>query len=105
VSPDPFLIRHRKLIIEVVARYRVPAIYPFRFFASDGELLSHGVDPVEEYRLAATYVDRILRGAGPADLAVRHPANYKLVMNLKAAKALGLTVPPIRLARADEVIE
>ena len=67
--------------------------------------MSHGVDPVEEYRLAATYVDRILRGAGPADLAVRHPANYELVMNLKAATALGLTVPPIMLARADEVIE
>jgi putative ABC transport system substrate-binding protein len=105
VSPDPFLIRHRNLIIDLAARHHFPAIYPYRYSVNDGGLVSYGVDPVEEYRMAATYVDRILRGAKPADLAVRHPARYELAMNLKTAKALGLTVSPILLARADEVIE
>lgn len=104
-APNAFVIRHRKQIIELASRYRVPAVYPYRYFVNDGGLLSYGVDPVDEYRQAATYVDRVLRGARPADLAVQHPAKFELVINLKAAKALGLSVPRALLVLADEVIE
>jgi putative tryptophan/tyrosine transport system substrate-binding protein len=104
-APDAFVVRHREQIIELALRYRLPAVYPYRYFAHDGGLLSYGVDPVDEYRQAAIYVDRILRGARPADLAIQHPAKFELVINVKTAKALGLTVPRALLILADEVIE
>jgi putative tryptophan/tyrosine transport system substrate-binding protein len=103
--PDSFTDAHRVEITSLAARYRLPAVYPFRFFAEVGGLLSHGVDRTDNFRRAATYVDRILKGEKPADLPVQAPTKYELVINLKTAKALGLDVPPTLLARADEVIE
>ena len=96
---------HRELIITLAARYRLPAVYSYRYFAASGGLLSYGPDPIDQYRRAAGYVDRILRGEKPAELPVQAPTKYELAINLKTAKALGLTVPPTLLARADEVIE
>jgi putative ABC transport system substrate-binding protein len=96
---------HRNLIISLAARHRVPAIYPFRLYADSGGLVSYGPDLVDPYRRAAGYVDRILKGEKPADMPVQAPTKYQLVINLKTAKALGLTVPAALLARADEVIE
>jgi ABC-type uncharacterized transport system substrate-binding protein len=93
------------LIISLAARHRLPAVYPFRLFAEGSGLISYGADTVDQYRLAAGYVDRILKGDKPADLPVQAPTKYELVVNLKTAKALGLEVPPTLLARADEVIE
>ena len=98
-------IFHRKLIITLAARHRLPAVYPYRFFVADGGLISYGADSVEPFRRAAGYVDRILKGEKPGDLPVQAPTKYELVINLKTAKALGLDVPPSVLARADEVIE
>ena len=92
-------------IISAAARNNVPAIYWQSVFARDGGLLSYGIDQVDNFRRAATYVDRILRGAKPADLPVQLPTKFEMVVNLKAAKAIGLTVPPSLLAIADEVIE
>jgi ABC-type uncharacterized transport system substrate-binding protein len=103
VAPHP--ITRGNLIIDLAARNRLPAIYPFGFHARDGGLVSYGIDQVDQWRRAATYVDRILRGTKPADLPVQQPTKYELVINLKTAKALGLEVPPMLLARADEVIE
>ena len=95
----------RELIISVAARYRLPAVYPFRYYASAGGLIAYGPDVLDAYRHAAGYVDRILKGEKPGDLPVQNPTKYELVINLKTAKALGLDVPPSLLARADEVIE
>ncbi|MFZ0058069.1 MAG: ABC transporter substrate binding protein [Pseudolabrys sp.] len=93
------------MIIKLTAQHRLPAIYPFRTFATGGGLISYGPDLIDPHRRAAGYVDRILKGEKPADLPVQAPVKYELVINLKTAKALGIEVPPSVLARADEVIE
>ena len=103
--PDSFTDAHRVEITSLAARYRLPAVYPFRFFAEVGGLLSYGVDRTVNFRRAATYVDRILKGEKPAELPVQAPIKFELVVNLKTARALGLEIPPTLLARADEVIE
>ena len=95
----------RKLVVELAARYKLPAVYPYRFFVEAGGLISYGPNLMDLYRRSASYVDRILKGAKPADLPVQAPTKYELVINLKSAKALGLDMPPTVLARADEVIE
>jgi putative ABC transport system substrate-binding protein len=95
----------RNVVISAAAKNRLPAIYPYRYYVADGGLISYGPDTIEQFRHAAGYVDRILRGVSPADLPVQAPTNYRLVINLKTAKALGLEAPPTLLARADEVIE
>jgi putative ABC transport system substrate-binding protein len=105
VIPDVFTFVHRAPIILASARHNVPAVYPVSFFTRDGGLLSYGVDSVDIFRRAATYVDRILRGAKPGDLPVQFPTKFEMVVNRKTAKALGLVVPPSILLRADEVIE
>jgi putative tryptophan/tyrosine transport system substrate-binding protein len=105
VLPSNFTAIHRDAIVSKAARYRVPTIYPFDFFAAVGGLMSYGEQPVEEFRDAAGYVDRILRGEKPADLPVQAPTKFELVVNLKAAKSLNLLMPPTILATADQVIE
>jgi putative ABC transport system substrate-binding protein len=105
VLPDISMINYREAIIALVARHHVPAIYPFRLFAASGGLMSYGTDVAEVFRRAAAYVDRIFKGEKPGDLPVQAPTKYELVINLKTAKTLGLTVPPTLLALADEVIE
>jgi putative ABC transport system substrate-binding protein len=105
VGPPSSLAVHRDLIIALAARHRLPAVYSTRFFVANGGLISYGNDPVEQYRRAASYVDRILKGEKPADLPVQAPNRYDLIVNLKTAKALGITVPLALLTRADEVIE
>jgi len=105
VLPDTFTTVHRDKIVALANHYRVPAVYPLRFFALGGGLIAYGADLVELLRLAASYVDRILRGARPIDLPVQSSTKFELVINLKTAKALRLEVPPTLLARADEVIE
>jgi putative ABC transport system substrate-binding protein len=99
------VIADRDQIITLASRYQLPAVYPFRFFATSGGLISYGPDPLDQYRRAAGYVNRILKGEKPADLPVQAPTKYELVINRKTAKALGLDVPSALLARADEVIE
>ena len=102
---DSFIIDNRELITRLVTRHRLPAIYPYRFFAAQGDLMSYGVDLPDLFRRAASYVDKILNGATPADLPVQFPTKFELVINLRTAKALGLTVPLSLQASADEVIE
>jgi putative tryptophan/tyrosine transport system substrate-binding protein len=104
VMPETFLNVHRRQVLSLAARQHVPVAYPFRFFTELGGLLSYGTEPVNNFWRAASYVDRILKGEKTADLPVQAPTKYELVINLKTAKALGLTIPPPLLARADEVI-
>ncbi len=96
---------HRELIVLIAERHRWPAVYPYRSFVAGGGLISYGPELAGQYRLAAGYVDRILKGEKPADLPVQAPTKYELAVNLKTAKALGLTIPPSVIARADEVLE
>ena len=105
LPPDTTTITHRDLIIALAARHRLPAVYSLRLFVTAGGLMSYGTDVVEIFRLAATYADRILRGAKPAELPVQAPTKYETIVNLKTAKGLGLDVPPSLIVRADEVIE
>jgi ABC-type uncharacterized transport system substrate-binding protein len=105
VTASPLATIHRNLIVSLAARYKLTAVYSARYFAAAGGLISYGGDFLDQSRRAASYVDRILKGEKPADLPVQAPTKYELVINLKTAKALGLTVPPTLLARADEVIE
>jgi putative ABC transport system substrate-binding protein len=105
LPPDITTLTHRDLIVALAARHRLPAVYSFRVFVTAGGLMSYGTDQVEMFGQTASYIDRILRGAKPADLPVQAPTKYETVLNLKTAKALGLTVPPGLLVAADEVIE
>jgi len=98
-------LANRKLIVALAARHKLPAVYFHRAFVTEGGLISYGADFFYQYRRAAGYVDRILKGEKPAELPVQAPTKYELVVNLKTAKALGLTVPPAFLARADEAVE
>ena len=105
VLPENLVMRNRDLIVGMAARHRLPAVYSDRFNIKDGGLLSYGADTDDLYRRAASYVDRILRGEKPSDLPVQQPTKFELVVNLKTAKAMGLTIPESFLLRADEVIE
>ena len=105
VAGEPFLRARFDLISSLTTRYRIPSVSPFRFFAEGGGLISYGSDLIEQYRQAAVYIDRIMKGANPADLPVQLPTKFEMVINLKTAKAMGLTMPPALLGRADEVIE
>jgi putative ABC transport system substrate-binding protein len=105
VLPDISTFLHRNAIVALAAQYRLPAVYPYRYFTAVGGLMSYGNDIIDLYRRAASYVDRILQGAKPAELPVQLPTKFELVINLKTAKALGLQIPEKLLATADEVIE
>jgi putative ABC transport system substrate-binding protein len=105
VAPDAFTVFHRERIIALAARHRLPAVYGFPFLVKEGGLISYSVDIVDQYRQAASYVDRILKGEKPANLPVQAPTKFELAINLKTAKALGLNIPPGLPLRADEVIE
>jgi putative tryptophan/tyrosine transport system substrate-binding protein len=105
VLPSAITLANRGLIIALLARHRLRAVYEFPVFAREGGLISYGIDIIAQQRQAASYIDRILKGAEPADLPVQEPTKFALVVNLKTAKALGVTVPPSLLASADEVIE
>jgi putative ABC transport system substrate-binding protein len=105
IPPDTFMTNNRDLITSLAAQHRVPAVYPFHYFVTVGGLLSYGVDSIDLFRRSASYVDLILKGTKPADLPVQLPTKFQLMINLKTAKALGLTVPDKLLALADEVIE
>jgi putative tryptophan/tyrosine transport system substrate-binding protein len=103
--PDNFMSVHRDLIISLTAQFRIPAVYPYRYFAEAGGLVSYGVDAIDQFRRASEYVSRILRGTKPADLPVQAPTKFELVINLKTAKALGIVIPRILLAGAEQVID
>jgi putative ABC transport system substrate-binding protein len=105
LAPDPTVILHRNLIIALAAKHKLPAVYPFHFMVAMGGLMSYGTDQADAFRLAASYIDRILRGDKPADLPVQAPTKFETTLNLRTAKALGLNVPPGLLVAADEVIE
>jgi putative ABC transport system substrate-binding protein len=105
VLADPVTNLHRKLIISLAVQHRLPAVYSYRYFVTDGGLISYGIDPADPYRQAASYIHRILMGEKPADLPVQQPTKFELVINLKTAKTIDLTVPPMLLGRADEAIE
>ena len=105
IAPNVVTFANSDLIVALAARYRLPAIYPFAFFAKEGGLISYGFDAADQFRQGAVYVDKILRGAKPADLPVQHPTKFEIVVNLKTAKALGITIPQSIMYRADEVIE
>jgi putative ABC transport system substrate-binding protein len=105
VTASSLAASHRDLIVALAARHKLPAVYSGRLIAAGGGLISYGANFTDQFRRAAGYVDRILKGEKPADMPVQAPTKYELVINLKTAKALGLTVPPSLLARADEVIE
>jgi putative ABC transport system substrate-binding protein len=105
VLPGPLTLAHRKQIIALAVRTRLPAAYPYRYYATDGGLMSYGVDTADAYRRVATYVDRILKGENPADIPVQRATKFELVINQQTAKTLGIQVPPSLLEDADEVIE
>jgi ABC-type uncharacterized transport system substrate-binding protein len=105
VTASPLTTAHRNLIVTLAARHKLPAVYPTRYYVAAGGLISYGPDLLDQYRRAASYVDRILKGEKPADLAVQAPTKFELLVNLKTAKALGLVMPPAVLGRADEIIE
>jgi putative ABC transport system substrate-binding protein len=105
VLPNPITNLHRELIIALMVRHRLPAVYSYSYLVSDGGLVSYGVDPAGQFRQAASYIDRILKGTKPAELPVQQPTKFQLAINLKTARALGLEVPQTLLARADEVVE
>ena len=105
IQPESFTGSHSGEIVGLAERFRLPAIYPSRLHAANGGLISYGIDSPDLYRRAASYVDRILKGAKPADLPIQQPTKFELAINLKTAKVLGLDVPPAILSRADEVIE
>jgi putative ABC transport system substrate-binding protein len=105
VAPDAFTLVHHQLFIRLAQQHRLPAVYMYRTYAAEGALISYGPDPYDLFRRSASYVDRILKGAKPADLPVQQPTKFELAINLKTAKILGLEIPPMLLARADEVIE
>ena len=105
MTASPFAANHPDVIPALAVRYKLPAVYPWRYLVNAGGLMSYGSDLASQFRSAAQYVDHILRGQKPADLPVQAPTKYELVINLRAAKAIGLDVPPTLLARADEVIE
>jgi putative ABC transport system substrate-binding protein len=105
VMPDLFTTNHRELIVRLAAQHRLPAIYPFRYFATGGGLMSYGIDIIDLFRRAAVYVDKVLRGAKPSELPIQQPEKFEFVINLKTARALDLTVPRILLARADMLID
>ena len=105
VTPHAVTLTNRDLIVALAARLRLPALYPLPFYAETGGLISYGFDTVDQFQRAAEYVDRVLRGAKPADLPVQYPTKFQLVVNLKTAKTLGLAIPESFLQRADRVIE
>ena len=105
LPPDDTTVVHRKLVVTLAARHKLPAVYSFRVFVTDGGLMSYAIDVVDLFRRSASYVDRILKGEKPGDLPVQAPTKFELTLNIQTAKALGLAVPPSLLARADEVIE
>jgi len=105
VMSPAFMFVHRKAVVDLAAAHRIAAVYELRVFVEPGGLMSYGVNVSEMQRRAAVYVDKILKGAKPADLPVEEPRKFELVINMKAAKALGLTIPPSLLLRADEVIQ
>jgi len=105
VAGSAFTAIHRSIIVALAAKYRLPAVYGYRYFTDVGGLMSYGIDQADLFRRAASYIDRILKGANPADLPVQNPTKFELVINLKTAKTLGVTIAPALLATADEVIE